>query len=271
MLGNWPGLSEPIATIEEEDDMTTPARGFGSTRASFAMTFSVLLLIGACWSEAVGLSVENAQKERGNAKQDPSPGKLLLDGKSLAGWKSAEFGGEGDVFVKEGAIVMEQGSDMTGITYTRGDFPTTDYEVTLEGKRLLGNDFFCTTTFPVGDSHCSLVVGGWAGTVVGLSSINSRDASENETNSLQAFKRDQWYRVRIRVTKERIEAWIDNQKVVDLATKGKKISIRPECELCKPFGVATWRTTGAVRDIRVRTLTATGYLKHGNDETSPPS
>ena len=33
-------------------------------------------------------------------------------------------------------------------------------------------------------------------------------------------------------------------------------SIRAECELCKPFGVATWRTTGAVRDIRVRALTA---------------
>ena len=37
--------------------------------------------------------------------------------------------------------------------------------------------------------------------------------------------------------------------------KNKKLSIRPECEPCKPFGVATWRTVGAVRDIRVRGLT----------------
>ena len=28
-----------------------------------------------------------------------------------------------------------------------------------------GSDFFCTTTFPVGDAFCSFVVGGWSGTV----------------------------------------------------------------------------------------------------------
>ncbi len=158
--------------------------------------------------------------------------------------------------VKDGAIVMENGNDMTGATYSRDDFPKMDYEVALEGKKVKGRDFFCTTTFPVGDSHCSLVVGGWGGSVVGLSSINSLDASENETTKNLTFKEGQWYRVRIRVTKERIEAWIDNDKVVDAATKGKKISIRAECDLSKPFGVATWRTTGAVRDIKVRELTA---------------
>ena len=145
---------------------------------------------------------------------------------------------------------------MTGVTYARGDFPRLDYEVTLEGKRVAGNDFFCTTTFPVGDTHCSFVVGGWGGTVIGLSSLDERDASQNETGNFRQFKRDRWYRVRIRVTKERIVAWIDDAKVVDTATKGRKITIRPECELCRPFGIATWRTTGAVRDVRVRPLTA---------------
>jgi hypothetical protein len=190
------------------------------------------------------------------ADKDKPAWKPLFDGKSLTNWKSANFGGEGDVAVKDGAIVMERGNDMTGVTYGRDDFPKMDYEVTLEGKKIKGGDFFCTTTFPVGDSHCSLVVGGWGGSVVGLSSINSFDASENETTKNVTFKEDQWYRVRIRVTKERIEAWIDNDKVVNVVTKDKKISIRAECELSKPFGVATWRTTGAVRDVRVRALTA---------------
>ena len=179
----------------------------------------------------------------------------LFDGKSLTGWKATNFGGEGEVSVKDGVILMEQGNDMTGVTYDRENFPKMDYEVVLEGKKLKGNDFFCTTTFPVGDDHCSLVVGGWRGTVVGLSSIDDLDASENNTNSLMNFKHDQWYRVRIRVTRERIEAWIDAEKVVDLATRGKKITIRGECDACKPFGIGTWRTTGAVRDIRVRQLT----------------
>ena len=41
----------------------------------------------------------------------------------------------GKVFVQDGAIVMDKGKQMTGITYTRGDFPKMHYEVTLEGKK----------------------------------------------------------------------------------------------------------------------------------------
>jgi hypothetical protein len=212
-------------------------------------TGPLLALFGAVlvWQCAV------AQKPA--AEKDKAAWKTLFDGKTLTGWKSTDFGGEGEVTVKAGVILMEVGNDMTGITYGRDDFPKMDYEVTLEGKKLKGSDFFCTTTFPVGDSHCSLVVGGWGGAVVGLSSIDGRDASENDTKSLHTFERDKWYRLRIRVSKEKIQAWLDDKSVVDLATKGKKITIRGECEPCKPFGVATWRTVGAVRDIRLRSLT----------------
>ncbi|OAI46949.1 hypothetical protein AYO44_01870 [Planctomycetaceae bacterium SCGC AG-212-F19] len=208
------------------------------------------LLMVATWYGA------GAEPAKADAEKDKTKWKAVFDGKSLTGWKSANFGGEGEVTVKDGTILMEKGNDMTGVTYSRADFPKMDYEVTLEGKKLKGGDFFCTTTFPVGEAHCSLVVGGWGGSVVGLSSINSLDASENETTKNLTFKEDQWYKVRIRVTKDRIEAWIDKDQVVDAVTKGKKISIRAECELSKPFGVATWRTTGAVRDIKVRELTA---------------
>jgi hypothetical protein len=210
--------------------------------------------LASCTVLALAVLAWQAGAAEPSAEKDKSKGKTLFDGKSLSGWKATNFGGEGDVSAKDGVLIMDQGSDMTGVTYDRDDFPKIDYEVTLEGKRLKGNDFFCTTTFPVADSHCSLVLGGWGGAVVGLSSIDGKDASENATKSLQKFKQDQWYRVRIRVTRERIEVWVDDQKVVDQVTKGKKVSIRAECELCKPFGIATWRTTGAVRDIRVRNL-----------------
>ena len=54
---------------------------------------------------------------------------------------------------------MEAGSTMTGVTWT-GKVLRNNYELTLEGMRLDGSDFFCTTTFPVGDEPCTLVVGG---------------------------------------------------------------------------------------------------------------
>lgn len=210
-------------------------------------------LCGRLWGQQAD-QAKAAPAEKGAPAENSW--KKLFDGKSLTGWKATNFGGEGEVYIKDGAVVMDIGNDMTGITYARGDFPTVDYEVTLEGKRLNGNDFFCTTTFPVGKDFCSLVVGGWGGTVVGLSSINNFDASENETTTFKNFEKDRWYRLRIRVTKGHIQAWIDDKQVADVPTTDKKISIRIECDPCKPFGVATWRTCGAVRDIRVRLLTA---------------
>jgi hypothetical protein len=219
-------------------------------RKSLSIGHVVAILL--CLLAVIGRHAEAPAQDKDKDKPDWKP---LFDGKSLAGWKATNFGGEGQVSIENGAVVMEHGNDMTGITYDRKDFPRINYEIMLEGKKVKGNDFFCTTTFPVADKYCSLVVGGWGGTVVGLSSINFRDAVENETTTVRQFKHDQWYRVRIRVTKERIQAWIDDKKVVDLETKDKRLSIRAECDPCRPFGIATWRTTGAVRDIRVRSLT----------------
>jgi len=144
-------------------------------------------------------------------------GESLFDGKTLKGWKAPQFGGEGKVEVKDGTIVLERGDTMTGITYT-GKVPTVDYELSLEAKRVDGVDFFATTTFPVGGSHCSFVVGGWGGPVVGLSSIDHYDAADNQTSKTKSFKLNQWYRLRIRVTQQKIECWIDDEKMVDLST-----------------------------------------------------
>ncbi len=209
-------------------------------RLALALTLPLALVVAAL------------AQEKGPAAAGWKP---LFDGKSLAGWKATDFYKPGKVTVKDGTIVMAKGTKMTGVTYARRDFPKMDYEVTLEGKKLAGDDFFCTTTFPVGKSYCSLVVGGWGGRVVGISSINGADASENETSGQREFKPNQWYRVRIRVSAKRIEAWIDRDQVVDLNTDGLELTTRVECAACQPFGVATWDTVGAVRDIRVRSLT----------------
>ncbi len=202
------------------------------------------------------------------AGKDKDGWKPLFDGKSLAGWKSAGFTDSGTVEVKDGAIVMEAGGTMTGVAYTRGDFPKMDYEVSFEGKKIAGDDFFCTTIFPVGDNFCSFVVGGWGGMVVGLSNVNHENASENETTASREFQAGKWYKVRLRVTADRIRAWIDDDQVVDLDTTDRKITLHSACERCKPFGFATWKTTGAVRAVRVRPLTAaekkpTGEKKDG--------
>jgi hypothetical protein len=212
------------------------------------------------------VAAEDAPKAKVNKAEPKKPEgdktkwRDLFDGKTLKGWKAPDFGGQGKVLVKDGTIVMEAGAMMTGVTYT-GPMPKMNYEVTLEGMRIDGSDFFCTTTFPVGDSFVSLVVGGWGGSLVGISSVDFYDASDNTTSRTKDFKSKQWYRFRIRVSQEKIEAWIDDEKMVDLETKGHKLSIRFECDLCRPFGVSTWMTAGAVRNIRVRELSAADLKK----------
>ena len=85
--------------------------------------------------------------------------------------------------------------------------------------------------------------------------MNGDSASENETTQFRNFKKGQWYLIRVRVTKSKIEAWIDKDPVVDLKTEGKELEMRiGEIESSKPLGIATWRTSGAIKGIRWRKL-----------------
>jgi hypothetical protein len=177
--------------------------------------------------------------------------KALFDGESLTGWKSTQFGGEGQVRVEGSAIVLSFGKDLTGITWQE-DFPTYNYEISLEAQRVKGSDFFCGMTFPVGDSFCSFIVGGWAGPVVGISNVDGLDASENETSRLKKFENGRWYEVRVRVSSEKVKAWIDGEEYVDLSIEEHRLTVRPEVRLSRPFGIASWQTIAALRNIRIR-------------------
>lgn len=176
----------------------------------------------------------------------------MFDGKTLAGWRETQFAGRGEVQCKNGMIVLNMGDPFTGIGWTN-DFPKMNYEVALDAMRVSGSDFFCGLTVPVGDTFCSLIVGGWGGSLVGISSFDGMDASENETTKFANFEQGRWYRIRLRVTEKKIEGWIDQDKMVDVVTTGKRISLRPgDIELSKPFGLAAWQTTAAMHEIKMR-------------------
>lgn len=186
--------------------------------------------------------------------KSPDGWESLFDGKTLRNWIATDFGGKGPVKVAKGEISLGSGY-MTGITLTNTNvLPRMNYEIQLDAKRVEGNDFFCGLTFPVGKDHCSLVVGGWGGSVVGLSSLDGEDASSNETSKVMTFENGKWYHVHVKVRPGKIEAWIDDEKMVDVKTEERRISTRLEMEQCHPLGVATWSTGAALRDIRIRKL-----------------
>jgi len=182
--------------------------------------------------------------------------KVLFDGKSLEGWKKCDFYKAGDVNVEDGMIIMSKGVSMSGITSTRQDLPTTNYELSYEAMRLAGRDFFAAATFPVGKSYITLVNGGWGGGVTGLSSLDGMDASENETTRSFRYQDKTWYRFRVRVTNKMIRCLIDGKEIIAVAHRDRRVATRIETRRNQPLGFATWESTRALRHIEIRPLTA---------------
>ncbi|MDR1959888.1 MAG: DUF1080 domain-containing protein [Planctomycetaceae bacterium] len=199
---------------------------------------------------------ENAVKE----KKDPQKEgwKPLLNGENLDGWSLPGFGGEGDVQVKKGNLTIGVGILCTGIKYEK-EFPKKDYEIRYEAKRTKGYDFFAALTFPVGDSFCTFINGGWGGGVVGLSCLDGADASENSTTQYYSFKEETWYKFRVAVTEDKIKVWIgkedqDPELKIDQPLEGCKVGTRLEVQIYEPLGLATWCTEGVIRHLEYRLL-----------------
>ena len=187
---------------------------------------------------------------------EPKP-VAIFDGKSLAGWRAAvknAYEKPGKISVNDAAIVLPQGQAATGIVYAKDDFPTTNYEVSLEARRTDGSDFFCGMTFPVGKQYCTFICGGWGGGTTGLSNVDGFNADENETTNFVEFKNGQWYNVRLRVTDEKILVWIDKEKMVDLDRKDKKFDIWWEQEPLRPFGMGNWHCSSELRKLTLTRL-----------------
>jgi hypothetical protein len=188
------------------------------------------------------------------AQQKTGDWQSLFDGKSLQGWREAAFQGKGKVRIEDNAIMLGAGAPMTGVNWS-GAFPKTNYEVRFEAARLQGNDFFASLTFPVGDAFLTLVTGGWGGDIVGISSIDGWDASDNETRSYVTFENGKWYAFRLRVTPDRIMVWIDEKQIVNVVITGRALSLRHgDIKLSVPFGFAAYNTAGGIRKIEYRTL-----------------
>ncbi len=228
------------------------------SRRRWIVGLGLLAYSGGHWSPLTVVAQDGAKPPQGSKtttpKSSPIVGKPieLFDGKTLTGWKASDYAGHGEITVKDGAIHCDTGEHLSGITTTREkDLPKMNYEISLEAMRVDGGDFFCGLTFPVDKTSCSFIVGGWGGTVTGLSSLNGQDASENESTDSKFFDNKRWYRIRTRVTPNRIQCWIDDERVVNVDTTDLEVGIRIGVEPSQPWGIATWQTAAAWRKIQV--------------------
>jgi hypothetical protein len=230
-LAAWLALAATLASLARAADDPKPATGQTPPPAAEAAYQVLPALEGEGWQ-------------------------YLFDGKSLDGWKITDFAGHGEVVVTNRQIQLGMGALLTGVNLVKtNDLPQTGYELALDAMKVDGSDFFCGLTFVVGEATCSLIVGGWGGGVVGISSLDGMDASSNETTHFKDFEKGRWFRIRVRITRDRIEAWIGKEKLVDVKTQDRRISVRPgEIESSQPFGIAAYQTTAALRNIQWRKL-----------------
>ena len=235
--------------------MIVPAlRKFGPAALCSAL---VLALVPGCATEkstCCPVDPPSATPVRPTASASASVSGALFNGTSLAGWVVTDFAGHGPVEVADGQIKIGLGH-MTGVNWTNeASLPRMNYEISLDAMRVDGSDFFCGLTFLVGEKPCSFIVGGWGGGVVGLSSINGEDASQNETTSYMNFVSKKWFHIRVRVEPGKIQAWIDEDRVVNLDTADKNLTIRLEVEPSLPLGLSTWNTAAAWKNIQIKKL-----------------
>jgi hypothetical protein len=203
----------------------------------------------------------SAGAQPSNSAQPTNPAEaaaavVLFDGKSLEGWRivdTFDFVDHGQVSVKDGVIYLERGKPATGISW-KGEFPRSNYQLTLTAQRVEGNDFFCGLTFPVKGEYCTLILGGWGGSIVGLSNINGNSAVENATTQAIEFEQGRWYKIKLTVTDDNITIMLDNKAVIDVETKDRRFTIYWEQEPVTPLGIVTWNTTGAIKDLKLVNL-----------------
>lgn len=196
----------------------------------------------------------------------PSSGKdekpvswALLEGDAAKLWQPAGIPDEVPMSLKDEVLTLPAGQPMTGAKWTgwTEQLPGIGYAIEYEAMRVEGEDIFGMVTFPVGShqSHATFVLGGWGGTVTGISSIDFKDANENQTRAEQRFENGRWYKVRIEVRPEDLRAWVEGRLVVNATIKGKKVGLRPGfIDHCLPFGFASYGTTGKIRRVVLEAL-----------------
>ncbi len=192
----------------------------------------------------------------------------LLGGRSATtlasvapGFEPARFGGNGPIEESEAGVRLEAGAPLTGITFPAGQSTVLtpcgaeyEYEIEVVAARLAGTDFFCALTFPVDAAALTLVLGGWGGSTCGFSCLDGRDAANNPTTTWRRFDKGVFVSARVRVTRDRIEAFVDGEPLCSTPRAGVVLSLRPEVEPCRPLGIASYATTAMIRSARWRPL-----------------
>lgn len=221
-------------------------------------TAALLLLQAGC---CCNCATDDAKTPDAPPTAPEAPAADSLIDNELSHFDKLVFGADGEIFVEDDVLHMDMGGPLTGVVYN-GEIADLlgasleNYEISFEAQRLQGNDFFVGLTFPVGtEGHVTLIMGGWGGGLVGLSSLDHADASMNPTTQLMQFEMNRWYEVRLAVTTDTIQVWLDGDEVISVnRADHERYSLRGEVLDTAPFGLCCYQTHAAYRGLVVKSI-----------------
>jgi hypothetical protein len=211
---------------------------------------SFVMALGATWLSSCAATPSSTS----TTSQAGLQRELLFDGRQLGAWKPTNFGGEGEIVFADDHAIFELGNPLTGITWNGSELPRENYALVARARKLSGHDFFCGLTFPIGEEHASLILGGWGGTTCGLSCIDGRDASENATTHYRRIENDRLYSVRIEVYPDRVRAWLDQELLFEVERAKHRFAVRAELRSSQPLGYGAFATRTALHSIELESL-----------------
>ncbi len=178
-----------------------------------------------------------------------------------ARWEPLDFGFNGQPTIAPDLLSIPSSERLSGVAF-KGDLDALlgpaheNYEITLQAQRIDGHDIFLGLTFPVGPKEsASLVLGGWGGSVCGISLVDGLSANENAHQTIRHFEDKEWHTVKLRVDAKEIRAWIDGDTLFTVVRKPEThFSVRAEVEPTAPLGLFTFATTAQIRCLAVRKL-----------------
>ena len=74
---------------------------------------------------------------------------------------------------------------------------------------------------------------------------------------IRKFENGRWYKVRLRVLEDRLQAYIDDHLVVDCLIRERKLGTRMEVRLSQPLGISCFETKAEIRKITMKPIDPT--------------
>lgn len=160
---------------------------------------------------------------------DPVPGEVEIDGRQ---------------------IVLNTGDPLTGVSWF-GPMPTKDFEITVEAK--IDDAELISVAFPVGTERAAIQLDA-DNRKAGLYHIDGTGLHDDPMAAIFDGSVAGWHQLRIRVTEQRVQTWLNGQSIADQERTGSSFGAPEGFSPMHPLSMVASNGSASLRNIRIRTL-----------------